>query len=59
MQHPGLLSLVRAQVISTLKGYLRAPSILDHIDQYIVAPSLGHRSGMLGAIALAKLLVGK
>ncbi len=30
--------------------------ILNHIDQYIVSPGLGTRSGVLGAIAFAREL---
>ncbi|MBI2942255.1 MAG: hypothetical protein HYY04_17640, partial [Chloroflexi bacterium] len=37
-----------------LNGYLAVPAILDRIDEYIVPPALGNRSGVLGAIALAQ-----
>ncbi len=35
-----------------LNGYVKAPQILEEIDDYIVPPSLGKQSGVLGAIAL-------
>jgi fructokinase len=54
MNHPGLLSLVREQVRKSLKGYVKLPQVLDAIEDYIVAPALGERSGVLGAIALAQ-----
>jgi fructokinase len=53
MQHPELFSMIRRRVLDLLNGYVQAPSILEHIDQYIVPPGLGNRSGSLGAIALA------
>jgi fructokinase len=57
MHQPGLLQKVRQQVFHILNGYIHVPEILEQMDNYIVSPSLGNRSGMLGAIALAKLLV--
>jgi fructokinase len=38
-----------------LDGYLQLPEITERIDQYIVPPGLGNRSGVLGAIALAEM----
>jgi fructokinase len=55
MNHAGLLSLVREQARKSLKGYVKVPQILHAIEDYIVAPALGERSGVLGAIALAQL----
>ena len=43
-----LLPLVRERVVALLAGYLTAPEI--------VAPALGDRAGVLGAIALAQQL---
>jgi fructokinase len=54
-QAPGLLSLVRAEVQSLLNGYVQAREILEDIAAYIVAPGLGGRAGVLGAVALAEL----
>jgi len=42
-----------------LNNYIRAPAILEHIDEYIVPPALGRRAGVLGAIALAQLVGGE
>lgn len=49
-----LFPLIRKKVQDLLNGYIPSPSILETIDQYIVPPALGDRSGVLGAIALAK-----
>jgi fructokinase len=54
MGHSGLISLVQQKVLKLLNNYIHSPAIIEHIDQYIVLPSLGNRSGVLGAIALAR-----
>jgi fructokinase len=54
MQQHHLFPLVRRRVQGLLNDYLPAPTILDQIDDYIVPPALGDRSGVLGAIALAQ-----
>jgi fructokinase len=51
--HPGLHEAVRSKVLERLNGYIKSSILLDHIDEYIVAPTLGQRSGGLGAIAMA------
>lgn len=53
MEQSHLFPLMRSNVQELLNGYLQAPKILDDIDEYIVPPALGNRSGVLGAIALA------
>jgi fructokinase len=53
MQREFLLVMVRQAVVRLLAGYVDHPAITQGIDQYIVPPGLGQRSGMLGAIALA------
>jgi fructokinase len=54
MEHPGIIGLVQQKVQKLLNNYIHSPMIIEQIDQYIVLPSLGNRSGVLGAIALAK-----
>lgn len=54
MSAPGLFPLVRQEAVRLLAGYVSSPAILEHIDDYVVPPGLGDRSGRLGAIALAK-----
>lgn len=51
---PHLLSKVRARTRELINGYIQSPIILEHIETFIVNPGLGNRSGVLGAIALAK-----
>jgi fructokinase len=50
MSQTALLPLVRDRTRALLAGYVPAPEI--------VAPALGGRAGVLGAIALARLAVG-
>jgi fructokinase len=57
MQQTTLFPMVRREVQELLGGYLQAPIILEGVDEYIVAPALGRRAGIFGAIALAKQLV--
>lgn len=58
MARERLLPLVRDQLRALLNGYIQVPEILHDNDRYIVPPALGHRSGVLGAIALAELAAG-
>jgi fructokinase len=52
-KHPGLLRDVRCKVRQSINSYIQSPMIADRIDEYIVPPALGNRSGGLGAIAMA------
>ena len=49
-----LYPLVRTHVVALLNNYVRAPQILEAMDDYIVAPWLGGHAGVLGALALAQ-----
>jgi fructokinase len=44
-----LLDAVRSRVDERLGGYV----IVSPLDEYVVAPGLGDRAGVLGALALA------
>jgi fructokinase len=57
MQQETLYPIIRQKVQEYLAGYIRSKAILDDIEHYIVAPGLGSRSGVLGALALAQQLV--
>lgn len=51
---PGLIELVRERLPSALGGYLDAPQLGEGIGAYLVPPALGPRSGVVGAIELAR-----
>jgi fructokinase len=51
---PHLLPKVQKKTRELINGYIQSDVILKHIESYIVSPGLGNRSGILGAIALAK-----
>ena len=53
MNRPGLLELVRSEVVGLMNGYLAAPVLGDGISGFVTAPALGPRAGVLGALALA------
>ncbi|MDQ4029790.1 MAG: ROK family protein [Actinomycetota bacterium] len=57
MRQPALLPLVRAGVRELLAGYVDVNELRDGLDGYIVAPALGERAGVLGALELARLSV--
>ncbi|HEX2986965.1 MAG TPA: ROK family protein [Chloroflexota bacterium] len=59
MDQSFLLPLLRKKVQQSLNGYVQSPQILDEIDRYIVAPVLGNKAGVLGAIALAQDLLAR
>ncbi|HEX7973329.1 MAG TPA: ROK family protein [Anaerolineales bacterium] len=49
-----LYPMVRRELQELLNGYIVSQAILKDIDHYVVPPGLGNRSGVLGAIALAR-----
>jgi fructokinase len=53
MSQERLFPLVRARMLSWLGGYIDRSEILSEIQRYIVAPGLGARAGVMGALALA------
>jgi fructokinase len=53
MEHAQLLPRVRTRVPELVNGYLDTPMLAERVNEYLVAPSLGDRAGVLGAIALA------
>jgi fructokinase len=57
MHAHSLLPLVRRRVAELAAGYFDAPELSEAIDDYVVAPALGDRAGVLGALELARLAV--
>jgi fructokinase len=55
MQKQSLLPLVRRRVAELAAGYFDATELREGIDEFIVAPALGDRAGVLGALELARL----
>lgn len=53
MQQKHLFPLIRKKAIHLLNGYIPAPQITNHVDEYIVDPGLGTSSGAIGALLLA------
>lgn len=53
---PGLLARVRDRMFERVAGYLDMPAFADRaaMDDYLVAPGLGDRAGVVGAIELAR-----
>jgi len=54
MENAFLFPMVRAKALALLGGYVQASAILERIDEYIVPPGLGGRSGMAGGFVLAE-----
>jgi fructokinase len=54
MRQTHLIEKVRQEFLKQLNGYLKYPTYIDNVAEYIVSPALGENSGICGAIALAK-----
>lgn len=52
--HAGLLARTRVELRRLLGGYLDRPELTGDLKSYLVAPTLGDRAGVLGALALAR-----
>ncbi len=57
MERHRLFSLIRQEVKKLLNNYIASPIFVGSLDEYIVPPALGRRSGVLGALALAQMLI--
>jgi fructokinase len=53
MERRQLFPLIRGRVKELLNGYIASPVFTGTMDEYIVPPALGRRSGVLGAMAMA------
>jgi fructokinase len=54
MDHQPLFPSIRRKVRGLLNGYVASPVLSGTMEEFIVPPALGKRSGVLGALALAK-----
>ena len=54
MQQMFLFPMIRSRVKELLGGYVASPAVNEGIDDYIVPPGLGTRSGIVGAYLLAR-----
>jgi fructokinase len=54
MNHRRLFPSIRNKVRVLLNGYPALPTLTGSMEEYIVPPALGNRSGVLGALAMAK-----
>ena len=54
MQQHWLFPLVRAELLRILNGYVRSKDLIENVEQYVVPPKLGNRSGIAGALVLAQ-----
>ena len=54
MERAALMPMVRRRLRELVAGYLETPLLGEAVDSYLVAPGLGDRAGVLGAIALAQ-----
>lgn len=55
MHQPQVFTHLHAELKRLLNDYLRLPQLTERIEEYIVAPGLRDRAGVLGATALAEL----
>ena len=54
MNQQFLFPMIRRKTLEYLNNYILAPEIIEDIENYIVPPALGKRSGILGAKALGE-----
>ncbi len=54
MEQQQMFGLIRRQVLKRLNGYLAVSEITNDIENYILPPGLGNKSGIMGAFVLAQ-----
>jgi fructokinase len=58
MSQPRLLPLIHARLCHWLGGYINRGEVRHGVDRYVVAPGLGDRAGVRGALVLASDAAG-
>jgi fructokinase len=53
MRQERLLPMIRQRMQHWLGGYINRRALLSEVEHYVVAPALGERAGVLGALRLA------
>lgn len=59
MNRKQLYPMIQEHLLTLNNNYIKLPVATNEIDDYITAPGLGDRSGVLGSIALASLQISK
>ena len=54
MRQAPLFEIIREDLARLLNGYVQAKELMENINQYVIPPRLGNRSGILGAVVLAE-----
>jgi fructokinase len=55
MSQPHIIPLIRGKLAQHLNGYLMMPQFGKELDQFVVEPGLGTRSGLVGSLALGRM----
>jgi fructokinase len=55
LKTPGLLERVRTKLVEVAGSYFDTPALAEGVAEFLVAPALGDRAGVLGALELARL----
>ncbi len=54
MRQAWLFEMIREDLARLLNGYVRAKELMENLNQYVIPPRLGNRSGIIGALVLAE-----
>jgi fructokinase len=54
MRQKWLFDMIREELKRLLNGYVQAKELIENLNQYVIPPRLGNRSGIVGALVLAE-----
>ena len=54
MRQVWLFEMIREDLGQLLNGYVQAKELIENVNQYVIPPRLGNRSGIVGALVLAQ-----